>query len=408
MPVLTIVSPLSLSPDAEGSPRRAAVLGAGSWGTALACLLQRSGVATTLWARRPDLAHAIHTTGRNPRHLPDLPLPEGLRATSDMATALRDADLVIAAVPSAALRGVARDAAPFMPAGIPVLAASKGIERDTGGLMTSVLREVLSESGPLVGVIAGPSFADEVVRGEPVMLTLGWSGHRVEGPGVRAHRFGKALQRRLQAAGAALEISDDAVGLQVAGACKNIIAVACGMATACGLGENARAAIVTRGIADMRRLTVALGGRADTLLCAAGVGDLFLTAGSSSSRNTRLGMRLGRGEAADAGGVELAEGAVSAQSIQILERRLGLRLDVAHAVRSVLQRRAGPDEALQTLLAGAVQSGDMAPHRRGVRQQVQQRPVREAPVHGHAAGQGGKAAAPGRASAQRQPVHGWM
>ena len=406
MSVLSIVSSSSGAADTAGCPRRATVLGAGSWGTALACALQRSGISTTLWARRPDLTHAIDTTGRNPRHLPDLELPEGLRATSDMARALRDTELVIAAVPSSALRGVARQAAAHMPSGVPALVACKGIERKSGALMTTVLREELESADPLVGTIAGPSFADEVVRGEPVMLTLGWSGDRLEGPGARAHRIGKALQQRLQDAGVALEISDDAVGLQVAGACKNIIAVACGMATACGLGENARAAIVTRGVADMRRLTVALGGRPDTLLSAAGIGDLFLTAGSSSSRNTRLGLRLGRGEAADDGSGDLAEGAVSAQSIQVLERRLGLRLEVAHAVRSVLLRRARPDEALQALLNGAVQPTP-ALRRHGVRQQVQ-RPVRDAATHGHVVSHGTKAAAPKRISSQRQPVHGWL
>jgi glycerol-3-phosphate dehydrogenase (NAD(P)+) len=168
------------------------------------------------------------------------------------------------------------------------------------------------------------------------------------------------LMQQLACAGITLELTSDAIGAQVGGALKNMIAIACGMAMAQGMGENARAGIVTRGIDDMRRLTLAMGGRIETLLGSSGVGDLFLTAASGRSRNTRLGMRLGQPGAVGAGeAAELAEGAVSVMSVQILERELGLRLNVAAAVRAVLQQRLSAGEALQWLLHDSVP--DMLP-----------------------------------------------
>lgn len=325
---------------------RFAVLGSGAWGTALAAALRRSGAQVTLWARRPDLAHAIHTQGHNPRHLPGIQLPAGLRADTDMEQVLHGADCVIMAVPSAALRSVARRAACLRGQhnAIPVLAACKGIEHTTGALMTQVLSEELGPQTP-VGVLGGPSFAHEVAQGQTTLLTLAMS--TLDAGHVRA--FAHKLRRQLAPAGIQLELTDDAVGAQVGGALKNMIAIACGMATACGLGENARAAIITRGLDDMRRLTLALDGSAETLLTCCGAGDLFLTCSSEHSRNTRLGLRLGRSQAAD-DAEELAEGAVCSMSVQALEQRLGLRLHVASAVRDVLMQRVTPERALQRLM----------------------------------------------------------
>lgn len=336
-----------------------AILGAGAWGTALACALRRGGLRVTLWARRPDLTHAIATTGRNPRHLPGLELPAGLEASSQMAQVLEGAGVAIMAVPSAALRGVARAAAPLLARGAVVLAASKGIERDSGALMTQVLQEELRRD-MLIGAIGGPSFAQEIVRGQHAALTVGLPALRlrsVMATRLRAQRLVAGLHRAFAAGGVHLDATDDAIGVQVGGALKNMIAIACGMAMARDLGENARAAILTRGLQDMRQLTLALGGRPETLLSSAGAGDLFLTASSTQSRNTRLGMRLGRGEHA-AGDGELAEGAVSSLSVRALEQRLGLRLQIAAAVRDVLQRRQTAENALLRLLTQPVQHHD--------------------------------------------------
>lgn len=332
-------------------PLAVAVLGAGAWGTALASALRRGGLEVRLWARRPDLVHAIATQSRNPRHLPDLALPSGLQASSQMAETLEGADVVVMAVPSAALREVARAAAPLMQRRAVVLAACKGIERGSGALMSEVLQQELRRD-VLIGAIGGPSFAHEVVRCQPAALTAGLPALRLRhAVDVQRHaqRVMDGLRVAFAAGGVQLDLTDDAIGVQVGGALKNMIAIACGMAMSSEVGENARAAILTRGLQDMRALTLALGGRPDTLLSSAGAGDLFLTASSTQSRNTRLGMRLGRGELAELGD-ELAEGAVSSHAVQSLERRLGLRLHVAAAVRDVLGRRQTAADALLRLL----------------------------------------------------------
>lgn len=341
----------TLAPHGHAPLRCAAVLGAGAWGTALAGALQRGGVPTWLWARRPEVAEAIHSRNHHPGCLPGIDLPSGLGATSDMAHALHGAQLVILAVPSAATRDIARQAVRLMMPGAVVLTASKGIEQDTGALMTRILDEELGKT-MLTGSIGGPSFADEVARGNSTLLTLAMPALARAHPRHRdAQRMASGLTQQLAAAGITLELTSDTVGAQVGGALKNMIAIACGMATAQGLGENARAGIITRGLDDMRRLTQAMGGRIETLLGCSGVGDLFLTAASEQSRNTRLGMRLGRpGGDTNSEAGELAEGAVSVMSVQILEREFGLRLNVAAAVRDVLQQRVAAGPALQQLL----------------------------------------------------------
>jgi glycerol-3-phosphate dehydrogenase (NAD(P)+) len=339
------------APAPHGHPplASAAVLGAGAWGTALASALQRGGVPTWLWARRPEVAEAIRSRNHHPHCLAGIALPSGLGATADMAHALHGAKLAILAVPSAATRDIARQAARMMAPGTLVLTASKGIEQGSGALMTRVLDEELDKS-VMTGSISGPSFADEVACGKSMLLTLAMPALERFHPCYRdARRLVDSLQQQLAHAGVTLELTRDVVGAQVGGALKNMIAIACGMATAQGMGENARAGIITRGLDDMRRLTLAMGGSMETLFGCSGVGDLFLTAASEHSRNTRLGMRLGR-PGAVAAVDELAEGAVSALSVEILERKYGQRLNVAAAVRDVLQHQATPEQALHRLL----------------------------------------------------------
>lgn len=345
------LNPLSPAPHRHPPLGCAAVLGAGAWGTALASALQRGGVPTWLWARRPEVAEAIHNRNHHPQCLPGVDLPSGLGATADMAHALHGAQLVILAVPAAATRDIARQAAQLITPGTVVLTASKGIEQGSGALMTQVLDEELGKA-MLTGSIGGPSFADEVACGKSTLLTLAMPALARSHPQHRAaSRIAGGLMQQLALASVTLELTPDAVGAQVGGALKNMIAIACGMATAQGMGENARAGIITRGLDDMRRLSQAMGGRVETLLGSSGVGDLFLTAASEQSRNTRLGMQLGRpgGESAAVAG-ELAEGALSVMSVQILERKYGLRLNVAAAVRDVLQQRLPAERALHRLL----------------------------------------------------------
>ena len=344
------------------SPLQVAVLGAGSWGTALAAAACRAGLPTRLWSRRPDVAHAIRSTGSNPRHLPGIALPRGLQASDDLQQVLAAADVVLFAVPCSAMRSVAELAGGWLPADALALATCKGVEPSSGRLMTQVLREHCAPAQP-VGMLAGLSFADEVVRGLPTRLTLG-----MRGPGARAAGLAQVLGQAWARAGIELEICDDEVGVQVAGALKNAVAIACGMASAQELGENARAAIVARGLDDMRRLTVALGGRSETLFRSSGVADLFLTAASSHSRNTRLGLRLGASAEQRAGAcdddAELTEGAVASHALAALERRLRIELHVPRAVRDVLAGRHDAAQALQRLLsAGPGQGAGAAPAR---------------------------------------------
>lgn len=341
---------------AAGPAPAVAVLGAGSWGTALAAASRRAGLPTRLWSRRPDVAHAIRTTACNPRHLPGIILPAGLQAGDDLQWALQGADLVLYAVPSSALRKVATLAAGKLPGHALAVATCKGVEAGSGALMTEVLRQQCPAGQP-VGVLAGASFADEVARGQPTCLTLAMAAAPAE-----AAALVRQLATAWQGAGIELESCADEVGVQVAGALKNAVAIACGMASAQGLGENARATIVSRGLADMRRLLLALGGRSDSLFYSSGVADLFLTASSSHSRNTRLGMRLGanaavaddaaRRDATPCAEEELAEGALASHALLALERRLHLVLQVPRAVRQVLGGHSTPALALRQLLSG--------------------------------------------------------
>ncbi len=346
-----------------------AVLGAGAWGTALAAALRRGGCGVTLWARDPRLAATLESTGRNPRHLPGVRLPRGLQASASLATAVAGAQGVIVAVPSGAVSAVARQLAPVLPPGAWVLSAAKGLT-DTGDLLTAALAQECRAAEGAVGAIAGPSFADEFARGEPACLALGWHT-----PSAVARRASADLQQWLAAAGVQLVVEDDAIGLQLAGVMKNVIALACGLAQGLGLGENARAALLCRGLGDLRRLTAACGGRADTLFGPAGVGDLFLTAGSAQSRNTRLGQRLARGLRPDGG--ELAEGAGSAERLAKLEHSLGLPLVVPAAVRAVLLGQMAPRQAVEAMLRGEMPGAPAAKAATGGAEQVawQARPL---------------------------------
>lgn len=327
---------------------RAAVLGAGAWGSALAAALQNAGINTRLWARAPERANLVNTAHRSAA-LPGIALPETLMATSDLAQATRGAQLVLIAVPASATRALAERLAGQLDPGTLVLSASKGFEQETGALMTQVLDDALGVEVH-TGVLTGPSFAIEVARGAPTLLTLALSALDTGHPQHRrAQRQVKALARCLSSVSIRLETTSDVIGAQIGGALKNQIAIACGMATALGLGENARAGILTRGLDDMRRLTRALGGHPETLLGSCGVGDLFLTAASRQSRNTRLGMALVT-RAHDTPINELSEGAVSARTVAQLESRLSLRLELAHTVRCVLDGHQTPAQALAALL----------------------------------------------------------
>jgi glycerol-3-phosphate dehydrogenase (NAD(P)+) len=323
-----------------------AIVGAGSWGTALAVHLARGGERVTLWARNGEVVEAIRARHRNPWYLSDVELPAGIDATSDAAAALDGATLVIVAVPS---EFFAATLARLGPVTAPVVSATKGFEPARHRRMS----EVVSERWPTtaVAVLSGPSFAREVARAQPTAAVVA----------SRDDALAADLQRRLGSREFRLYTNRDVVGVEVGGATKNVIALATGLADGLGLGENTRAALVTRGLAEITRLAVALGGEPATLAGLAGLGDLVLTATGTLSRNRALGMALARGESrADAQRATrmVAEGVPTVTSALALAQRHGVALPIAAEVAAVLFDGKSPADALASLLGRATTRED--------------------------------------------------
>ncbi|MDG4647779.1 NAD(P)-dependent glycerol-3-phosphate dehydrogenase [Roseibacterium sp. SDUM158017] len=315
---------------------RVAVIGAGSWGTALAATLARSGVSTRLWGRDPHVCKAINSRSENPRHLPGVPLPENLFAVHEMRAALDGADAVLIVVPSRSVRSVSRQVAEHVADGVPVAVCAKGIEAETGLLMTQVAEEELA--GRPIGCISGPTFAKETALGHPSAATVAFPfsyADRLKPHDSPAVRMAVSLSTESFRA----YVSDDLVGVEIGGAVKNVIAIACGMMTGAGFAENTRAAIITRGLDEMKALAEALGGRRETVTGLSGIGDLTLTCSSPTSRNMSLGMQLGsrvpRAECFD-GQPVVVEGEVNAKSVTDLARRLGVSMPICETVRAIL------------------------------------------------------------------------
>lgn len=306
---------------------RAAVIGAGAWGTALANVLIGNGHETLLWARETDVVASINERHLNDRFLAGLPLHAQLRATDDMAAALRGASFVVYAPPSHALRAVVHGARDSVADGATVVVASKGIERGSLSLMTDVVADELP--GRAVVAFSGPSFAAEVAVRQPTAVVA--ASTRAGAADVAQEMFSNTVFR--------VYTSDDVPGVELGGSLKNVMAVATGIAEGLGLGFNSRAALITRGLAEMSRLGVALGAKERTFAGLAGLGDLVLTCTGSLSRNRSLGVEIGRGktlEQALAGRETVAEGAVSAASALALARREGVQMPIVEAVHRTL------------------------------------------------------------------------
>ncbi len=321
--------------------RRAGVIGGGAWGTALALVALRAGLEPIVWARETDVVRSINVDHANPLFLPGVELDPAVRATTDLAE-LAACDLVFAVTPAQHLRGVLQQLAQFVPSGLPVLLCAKGVEQGSLKLMSEVLAEALSQAAP--AVLSGPSFAAEVARGLPTAITLACPDAE--------------LARRLAAAIATPAfrpyVSADMIGAEAGGAVKNVLAIACGVVEGRGLGRSAHAALVTRGFAELTRLAVALGGRAETVAGLCGLGDLVLTCSSEQSRNHSLGVALGRGEtlaAALAGKLSVAEGVASAPAVRQLAKRLGVETPISDAVAAILAGETDVDAAIAGLLA---------------------------------------------------------
>jgi glycerol-3-phosphate dehydrogenase (NAD(P)+) len=317
------------------------VIGAGAWGTALALIATRGGCRAVLHARRPALAAAIAATRRNADYLPDIDLPAELAVTADFTAAL-DADAVLYAQPAQHFRTFCQAARPHWQAGTPLVLCAKGIERESGLLLHEIAAEALP--GVAVAALSGPSFAIDVARGLPTAIAIAAPDAALV----------ERLMRSLSHGALRPYGSEDLVGTEVAGAVKNVYAIACGLAIGAGLGDNARAALITRGLAEVTRLALAKGGRPETLMGLAGLGDLVLTCSSPKSRNMSLGIEMGEGRPlADilAGRRSVAEGVTTAPAVLALARRLGVEMPIAASVERILHGGSSLAAEAENLLA---------------------------------------------------------
>jgi glycerol-3-phosphate dehydrogenase (NAD(P)+) len=319
-----------------------AVLGAGSWGTALAALLARNGTRTRLWGRDAQAMAGMAASRRNARYLPDLELPATLEYDTHLDGVLADADIVLISVPSHAFEAVLEDIAPRLPAATAIAWATKGFDPDSGQFLHQRVAALLP--GRPAAVVTGPSFAREVVAGQPTAVTI----HSDD------DAFAQRLADLLHTSTFRAYTGNDVLGAELGGAMKNVLAVATGAADGMGLGLNARAGLITRGMYEMLRLGHALGARPETLMGLSGLGDLVLTCTGELSRNRRLGMALGRGVALDDAVREIGqvvESVVTADQVAHLAERHDLDLPIAFAVRAVLRGDITPAEALHLLMA---------------------------------------------------------
>ena len=318
------------------------VLGAGSWGTALAVHLARDGRPVCLWARDEALVEEMIANAANTRYLADVPLPAAVLPTASLDTALDAAQFVVVAVPSHGLRAVVRTAAPRLPADAVVVSAAKGLEADSLLRMSEVIEEETGGRLPVV-VLSGPSFAAEVARGLPTAVLAASSNERAA----------TRVQEQFRGRGLRLYVSDDVAGVEIGGALKNVIAIAAGVVAGLGLGRNAMAALITRGLAEISRLACAEGARRETLAGLSGLGDMVLTCTGDLSRNRHVGIELGRGRRLEdiLGGMRMvAEGVPTTRAALALGARHGLELPIAAQMSAVLDGRVSPLDAVEMLM----------------------------------------------------------
>jgi glycerol-3-phosphate dehydrogenase (NAD(P)+) len=323
---------------------RVAVLGAGSFGSCLAILCADRGHEVTLWTRDPALAETIARERRNPRYLKEIEFPASIRTSTDMQPALAGAEMVILAVPSHAVRETIAQARPWLPAEALIVSTVKGLELDTGKTMDAVLEEMLPPvHHPRLVFLSGPSFAHEVARRKPTVLTVA----------CKQEAYAIAVQSLLSCPWFRCYSDTDVIGVEVGGALKNVIAIAVGVCDGLEMGANARAATMTRGLAEITRLGVAMGANPLTFLGLSGMGDLVLTCTGDLSRNRRVGLALGRGRSLDdvlAELGEVAEGVRTTYAACQLAERLGVEMPIAEGVRALLDGKVEPRAGATALL----------------------------------------------------------
>lgn len=323
------------------------VIGAGAWGTTIASTLASKG-PVTLWALEPEVISSVNDHHHNPLYLPDIELSPNLVATGDLAAATADAELILMAVPSQHVRSVLECAAPGMKPDVPFLTLTKGIEAGTLLRMSEVANEVLVDHRPgTIGVLSGPNIAKEIARGEPAATVVA----------IADAETAALLQQALSTPTLRVYTNPDVVGCEIGGAVKNVIALAAGMAEGIGYGQNTLAAIVTRGLAELTRLGMALGGEAVTFLGLAGIGDLVVTCHSPASRNHHVGVELGRGRAVHDITAEMravAEGVRSCRPVLELGARVGVDLPICSVVGAVLDGELAAADVADALLGRAL------------------------------------------------------
>jgi glycerol-3-phosphate dehydrogenase (NAD(P)+) len=321
--------------------QRIGVVGGGAWGTALAVTARRAGREVILWARESAVVEAINGQRRNTMFLPDVTLDDSISATADFAV-VADVDVLMLVVPAQFLRHVCVELGPHLRPGAPVLICTKGIEQGAGALMSDIVGEILPQA-PLAA-LSGPTFALEVARGQPAAVTLACADAAI----------GQGLVDALGTPAFRPYLSDDVIGAEVGGAVKNVIAIACGVVWGRNMGDNARAALITRGLAEIIRLGRALGARPETLMGLSGLGDLVLTCSSEQSRNMSLGAALGRGERLSDildQRRSVAEGVASAPAVVALAARLGVDMPIVQAVNGLLDGAAPVEDIIAGLMA---------------------------------------------------------
>jgi glycerol-3-phosphate dehydrogenase (NAD(P)+) len=321
---------------------RVGIIGGGSFGTAMACVVRRAGHEVQIWAREHEVVEAINNEGVNIPFLWGLPVVEGIRATGSLAAAAHDKDFILSAVPAQHLRQVAGEMRASIGRSTPVISCSKGIERGSHALMPEVLADMLPDNA--VAVLSGPSFAREIAADLPcgvVLACADWS-------------LAETLARQISSPRFCIHLSDDIVGAAIGGVMKNVISIASGIAAGRKLGENARATLVTLGLAEATRFGLAKGAKLDTFMGLAGIGDFMLTANSLKSRNTSLGVALGEGRRlADvlAERKEVTEGAFSVEGVAALAKRLHVDMPITQALDALLNHGADLDATMAKFLA---------------------------------------------------------
>ena len=326
---------------------RVAVLGAGSWGTTLADLLARKGEEVRLWAYEPEVVEAINAGHENPLFLPGCPLDPRLAACADAREAVKDAGVIVSVAPSHAVRAVLGQVAGSIRRGTPVVSATKGLEVDSLAPMSSVIAETLH--GARVAALSGPSFAREVYDGQPTAVVAAATDARTA----------QAVQRLFATPTFRVYSHSDVIGVELAGALKNVVAIAAGILDGLGLGNNSRAALITRGLAEIARLGVAMGAKPATFAGLAGMGDLLLTATGPLSRNRSLGIEVGQGKSLEeivARRLSVAEGVGTARAAVALAARQGIELPIAREVVCVLFEGKPPRQAIGELMERSLKS----------------------------------------------------